>query len=487
MLRSSSNRKPWRVRTQILVAVNVPLGIGLILLLAWDYHREVATAIDTKQANLASEAVAILQAVDHLLAEGDNQGTQSYINSVCHQMRSGGSHQHTIIVESPTSVFLSHGANERKQKLLSAIQSTPTRQVSIDGDLLLVGKSSQPGLTVYIVESLIATRHDVRRLVVGRLAALAALGLVAMLLVNFSVSQIVSCPVQKLVKAVDQIRVANYIEPEGTFSSREFTKLANALALMSKTLRDDEEQRRAQMEKAREIQQHLLPGEIIVPGLAVASWFEPAEQVAGDYYDATPLDDGSWLIALADVSGHGVPSALEAAILKVLLKQASMQTSDPAEILQIINCHFADTVPDGDFASMFLLRWIPNEGRIEYANAGHIPGLFQTPAGGVTEWKATGFLIGIDSNTTWEMQSISIRGNERLLLVSDGVIECQSPEGHQFGTKCLRQFFEETSLETPTTMIQRLQSAIASFTKGKPLIDDTTSLAIRFTTNKTER
>ena len=98
----------------MLVAVNVPLGIGLVLFLTWDYRREVALAVDTKHANLANEAVAIQRAVDHLLAERDEKGVQSSINSVCHQMRSGGSQHHTIIVESRTGVLSSHGAHEKK-------------------------------------------------------------------------------------------------------------------------------------------------------------------------------------------------------------------------------------------------------------------------------------------------------------------------------------------------------------------------------------
>ncbi|MFQ5732206.1 MAG: PP2C family protein-serine/threonine phosphatase [Planctomycetaceae bacterium] len=456
------------------------MGIALVLFLTWDYRREVALAVDTKHANLANEAVAIQRAVDHLLAEGEEKEAQSYINAVCHQMRTGGSHHHTIIVESRTGVFSSHGAHEKNRQLLSAIKAAPSRQVEIDDDLLVVGTSSQPGMTVYIAESLIDTRRNVRRLLIGRLAALAALGMAAMFLVNFVVLRIVGRPIRRLVETVDRIRIGDYIEPDGAFSTREFAKLAAAMSMMSNTLREDEIQRRSQMEKARQIQQHLLPGDITVPGLALAAWFAPAQRVAGDYYDAIPLSDGTWLIALADVSGHGVPSALEAAMLKVLLGHASAGTHDPAEILRIVNGHFVDAVPDGDFASMFLLRWSPNKNRVEYANAGHIPGLFQTSNEGITELAATGSLVGIDKHAAWETRSLSIQGNERLFLVSDGVIECQTRDGVMFGTNGLKRFFEETSLEDPETMIRRLQSDIARFTDDEPLLDDTTALAIRF-------
>ncbi len=485
MSRIDVDQKPWRVRTQLLMAVNIPLGICLVLLLVWDYRREIDQAADTKQANLANEAVAIHRAVSHLLAERNKEGVQSYLDSVCHQMRSGGARHHTILVESQTSVFSSHRAHESNPELLSALTSTPSREVVLEGDLLIVGRSSQPGMAVYITESLTDARRQVRRLIFGRLAALAALGLVAMLLVNFVVLQIVGRPIRMLVQTVDRIRTGDYIEPEGPFSTREFAKLAAAVSLMSKTLRENEERRQIQIEKAREIQQHLLPSDIAVPGLAVAAWFAPAEHVAGDYYDVIPLPDGSWLIALADISGHGVPSALEAAMLKVLLGNAALQTHDPAEILQLINKDFVSTVPEGDFASAFLLRWIPEKNRVEYANAGHIPGLYRNAHDGIAGLEATGFLIGVDENAAWETQVLSIRGNEHLLIVSDGVIESQSESGALFGRRKLLALFQETMLQDPNTMIQRLQAEISAFTAESALLDDITALAIQFTADQT--
>lgn len=481
MLRAAPKRKPWRVRTQLLVAVNVPLAIGLVLILAWDYRREIAQAADTKHANLANESVAIHRAVAHLLAERDEKGVQSYIDSVCHRMRASGSQHHTIIVDLQTRAFSSHSAHEPERRLLPAIKAASSREVDCDGDVLIVGAYSQPGMTVYIAESLTTARRQVRRLIFGRLAGLAALGLVAMLLVNYVVLQIVGRPIRMLVQTVERIRTGDYIEPDGPFSTLEFGKLADAVSLMSRTLREDENRRQSQMAKAREVQQHLLPRDITMPGLDVATWFAPAERVGGDYYDVIPLSDGSWLVALADVSGHGVASALEAAILKVLLEHAAEQTHDPAKILELVNGRFVDIIPEGHFATAFLLRWIPAENRVEYTNAGHIPGLFQTRGEGITELNATGFPIGIEQGAVWETQAIPIRENDRLLIVSDGVIESRSPQGELYGRDRLTNFVAESRCENSALLIASLRIDLAKFGQDRQPDDDTTMIAMEFT------
>ena len=477
-----SERKPWRVRTQLLVAVNVPLAVLLAILLTWDYQREISLATQTKHANLANEAVAIHRAVTHLLGENDEKGVQSYIDSVCHQMRSEGAEHHTIIVESRDAVFSSHGAHDSNRRLLTAIQAVSSPHVTINGQALIVGRHAQPGLTVYIAESLTTVRGHARRMLVGRIAALAVLGLVAIVLVNTVVLRIVGRPIRILVRAVDSVRNGDYIEAEGAFATREFRKLSAAISLMSSTLRENENHRTIQMEKAREIQQHLLPADIKVPGLSIATWFVPAERVAGDFYDIVPAPDGSWLIALADVSGHGVPSALEAAVLKVLLQLAANQTQDPAGVLRFVNAHFVDTVPEGDFASAFLMRWTPGADQFEYANAGHIPGLLRNPGGDIIELEATGSLLGIDKDADWETQTIPIHGSEELLIVSDGVIECRSESRELFGRGRLRELFKSMRPGDSEAVIEELQQEFVEFTNSSPLLDDTTAMAVEFKT-----
>lgn len=475
-----SERRPWRVRTQLLVAVNVPLVILLAILLTWDYRREIRMATQTKHANLANEAVAIHRAVAHLLGESNEKSVQSYIDAVCHHMRSEGAGHHSIIIASRDTVYSSHGARNSSRQLLAAIRASSSPYVAINGQTLIVGRHSQPDLTVYVAESLTTVRGHARRMLVGRVAALAALGLVAIVLVNTVVLRVVGRPIRMLVRAVDSVRNGDYVEAEGTFATREFRKLAAAVSLMSKTLRENEDHRTIQMEKAREIQQHLLPVDITVPGLSIATWFVPAERVAGDFYDIVTAADGSWLIALADVSGHGVPSALEAAVLKVLLQHAANQTQDLAGVLQFVNGHFIDTVPEGDFASAFLLRWTSDGDHLEYANAGHIPGLFRDSGGDIIELEATGSLLGIDEEADWETRTIPVRGGEQLLIVSDGVIECRSESERLFGRSKLRDLFTAMPPGGSDALIKQLRQEIADFTNGTPLLDDTTAVAVEF-------
>ena len=79
---------------------------------------------------------------------------------------------------------------------------------------------------------------------------------------------------------------------------------------MSRSLADDERRRAALKREAHAVQQHLLPRAVDIPGLQTATLFLAAEGVAGDYYDFLPLGDGTWVICIADVMGHGVPAAM---------------------------------------------------------------------------------------------------------------------------------------------------------------------------------
>ena len=115
------------------------------------------------------------------------------------------------------------------------------------------------------------------------------------------------------------------------------------------------------MDKAREIQQSLLPKDVDVAGLNVSSLFLPAEEVAGDYFDVITLHDGTHVVCIADVTGHGVPAALSAMMLKVLLAEACEHHSDPADILEFINRRLTGVCRTDGFVTMFVARFDTRE------------------------------------------------------------------------------------------------------------------------------
>ena len=134
-----------------------------------------------------------------------------------------------------------------------------------------------------------------------------------------------------------QIAQGNYELRSDGFRSREMNSLSMEIQKMSDTLAANEIGRRAQLNRARGIQEILLPKAVTIRGLAVVCLFQPADEVAGDYYDMIQLPDNNWLLCLADVAGHGVGAAIGSAILESLVLQATEQYSAPRQILQFVN------------------------------------------------------------------------------------------------------------------------------------------------------
>ena len=420
--------KPFSVRLQLLLIVNLTLGLLLTGLLVWEYRREMADHFADKHAALDDEAIAVHQAVAHLLRGHGIEDVQQYVDTVCSAMRDSRSPGHHIVVGfRRTDTLCSRRRIAAACRCAEGRCSNPNRQISFDGKQLVVGSQSGAGVTVYISEYLTNIRRAIRREVLWQSGILAGLALLAAVIVNVTLVKLVTRPLQSLASVVTEIaggRFGNQVSP---FGNSELDDLAQAVNSMSRSLAENELRRQRQMQRAREIQEHLLPKQFNIPGMKAAALYRPAEDVAGDYYDVFPLPDGTWLICVADVVGHGVPAAMGAAMLKMLVANAVEHHADPGEVLDYINRRFVAASLPGYFASVFLARWHPQTLRLDYANAGHEPGLLYS-AGGVTSLKATGLFVGVDDELTWETQTRLVHPGERLLIMTDGVVEAADAE-----------------------------------------------------------
>ncbi len=278
-------RRPRTIRFQLLLAVNLSLGVAFIGLLILRYEREMSDEVREKQASLNDEAIAIHAAVRHLSRDHNSNAVQSYIDTVCRQMRQTTSPGHHIVVRLNEEVLQAHGHGEATSEKREAVEATVAGCDSLNA-LQRRGRSdgrnNEDGISVSVSESLVNIRRAIRRDVLMQLAVLALLGLLAAGVVSVVLLRIVSAPLDQLLVTVKQIAAGQLGVESPAFGSREMQQLSAAINSMSRTLHENDRERRYQMDKAQQIQQHLLPNGIQIPGLQTAHVFEPADTVAGD-------------------------------------------------------------------------------------------------------------------------------------------------------------------------------------------------------------
>jgi sigma-B regulation protein RsbU (phosphoserine phosphatase) len=161
---------------------------------------------------------------------------------------------------------------------------------------------------------------------------------------------------------------------------------------------------------------------------------EPGRIVAGDLFDVVALKDGKVAVFLGDVAGKGVGAALLMATVQAHLNASLRNNDNPGRVMEEVNRHIAHHCADGRFITLWLGIFDPARGMLDYVDAGHGYWLLRRPTGIPGKVPSAGGLpLGIDAETTYEFESVSVTPGTRLIVYSDGVVEQQSPQGDEFG------------------------------------------------------
>ncbi len=191
---------------------------------------------------------------------------------------------------------------------------------------------------------------------------------------------------------------------------------------------------------ARQIQSSILP--IATPeieSLQIAANYHPMTAVAGDFYHFIPVDPYRAGILVADVSGHGVPAALIASMIKVAVHSVIPCAHDPAQVLQVLN-RILSAQLHGQFVSAAYL-WINMESRqARYSAAGHPPLLcWHSDASQLNRIESNGLLFGVMPEAEYPVCDVPLRSGDHILLYTDGVVEPENAGGESFGDRRLEQ------------------------------------------------
>lgn len=200
---------------------------------------------------------------------------------------------------------------------------------------------------------------------------------------------------------------------------------------------------RSDLEHARTIQQGLLPQDLEnTSAFSLGARYLSADAVGGDYYDVFSITPGVFGLVVADVSGHGVASALIMSMAKILLKTFAANEQSPQKTLEKINQTFLSEVKTDNFVTIFYAILDTTTHKIRYTSAGHCPILlFDRVAKTCTRIKADGLFMGVFPDMMLSESQLSyIPGNIRLVLYTDGLIEAKNKAEDMYGverlTKC---------------------------------------------------
>ncbi len=215
-----------------------------------------------------------------------------------------------------------------------------------------------------------------------------------------------------------------------------------------------------------------------LPGLEVATVYTPASDVAGDFYDFIELANGTLGVFIADVSGHGVPAALVASMLKIALATQIENASSPARILSALNTLFCGRL-ERQFITAAYVHIDPAAGTLVVASAGHPPPILrhgETSA----EIIAPGVVLGRFRDARYEELTRPFTPGDTLVLYTDGVTETANRDAEMWGDERLRTTIASHADDNTASFAMRIINDVADWrgTDGAP-DDDVTLIVVR--------
>jgi serine phosphatase RsbU (regulator of sigma subunit) len=239
-----------------------------------------------------------------------------------------------------------------------------------------------------------------------------------------------------------------------------------------------------ELETARRIQLSILPRESPrIEGLDVAARYIPMTSVAGDFYDFIVVDEKRLAILVADVSGHGMPAALIASMLKIALAAQSVQAQNPGAVLSGLNQALCGKFQGHHVTAAYALVDMEKKS-ICYAGAGHPPLLLRDrSAGNTREVAENGLFLGFFPQATYTAVEVPFREGDWGILYTDGILEMTDPSEQEFGADRFKLFLENNQGLAADPFVDALLDELSRWSgraSGREPEDDVTVVAFHF-------
>lgn len=241
-----------------------------------------------------------------------------------------------------------------------------------------------------------------------------------------------------------------------------------------------EERLEGVLRQARRIQQSILPRRMPCFGpFEFAARTEAMEIVGGDFYDYIALTDKTLGVAVADVSGHGLPAALLVRDVYMGMRMGLSRDLKIVRTVERLNEIIHHSALTSRFVSMFYGEFEPN-GNFVYVNAGHPPPYYMTAAGRVERLTEGGPVLGPVPDASYERGFVRLRPGDLVLFYTDGIVEAENAAGEDFGTERLIEVVRRRRQASGEEIVDAVFEALGEFTEGAPAQDDRTVTLVRY-------
>ena len=233
-----------------------------------------------------------------------------------------------------------------------------------------------------------------------------------------------------------------------------------------------------ELQRAREIQESLLPREIPqIEGFEIAGTWHPARTVGGDYFDILKLTEEKLSFCIADVVGKGVSAALLMANIQAAVRAFASPTATPAGICAKINDVLCRNIADSKFVTFFYAL-LDTRGRVlTYCNAGHLRPLHLSSRGRSTWLSEGGMVLGVSPHAHYEDGEIHLGDEDRLLLFTDGITEAGLELGDEYGEQRIESMAKRHMNEKASDLVARVMADVEKFCNSR-FMDDATMVVL---------
>jgi sigma-B regulation protein RsbU (phosphoserine phosphatase) len=224
------------------------------------------------------------------------------------------------------------------------------------------------------------------------------------------------------------------------------------------------QQQEQELDKAREIQQGLLPKKIPqVSGLEVVGTWQPARVVGGDYFDVLKFSEGKIGVCIGDVVGKGISAALLMANLQASFRAFASEAVSPGALVSKLNEVISNNIAADKFVTFCYCMIDTTDNRLTYASAGHCPPILFHKSGEAVPLKEGGTPLGIFPDREYEHAGLQLESGDRLVLYTDGLTEAMNLDEQEFGEQRLVELGSRNIALSASEMLAAIKKEVVSF------------------------